>query len=57
LGESVVFLIRTVCAAFLAALLLSGTAASAGDYTVSYAFDEGDLNEVGESEACEYRTD
>jgi hypothetical protein len=36
-------------------LFLSSVSASAGDYAVSYAFDNGDLIETARIEKCEYR--
>ena len=46
--------IRTIRAALLVFFLLPSVGASAGDYTVSYAFDAGDVNDAGKTE-CEYK--
>jgi hypothetical protein len=37
-------------------LLLSSADASAGDFTVAYAFDAGDVNDAGKTTTCEYKT-
>jgi hypothetical protein len=50
----VVFFTRTIRAVFLVFFLLPSVAASAGDYTVSYAFDAGDVNDAGKTEECEF---
>jgi hypothetical protein len=46
--------LRSTLAALLAFLLLSSVDASAGDYTVAYAFDAGDQTDAGKIETCEY---
>ena len=40
----------------LFAFCLSSAEASAGDYTVAYAFDAGDVNDTGKTKTCEYKT-
>jgi hypothetical protein len=52
LQARVVLLVRSMCVV-LAVLILSGSQASAGDYTVAYAFDADDLNDAGKIE-CTY---
>jgi hypothetical protein len=49
-----VSLTRSLRFVLLAFLILSSGAAFAGDYTVAYAFDTGDLIETGQREKCEY---
>ncbi len=48
------FLTRSIFAVLLTGFLLSSAGASAGDYTVAYAFDAGDVNDAGKIEGCEY---
>src|SRR5258708_4709765 len=55
LEERVVFLMRSIFVLLFAGFLLSSAGASAGDYTVAYAFDAGDLNDAGKTEKCEYK--
>jgi hypothetical protein len=50
-----VFLRRSIFVLFLVNFLLSNASASAGDYTVAYAFDAGDLNDASKRVDCEYR--
>ena len=54
LEEHVVSFVRTICAVLLVFFLLPNVVASAGDYTVSYAFDAGDVNDAGKTEECEF---
>ncbi len=53
-AQSLVYFIRTICAVLLVLFLLPGAGAFAGDYTVSYAFDAGDVNDTGKTE-CEFK--
>lgn len=46
---------RSIYGLLAGALLLSTVDASAGDYTVSYAFDAGDINDAGKA-TCEYKS-
>jgi hypothetical protein len=50
-----VLLMRSISVLLFAVSLLSSAGASAGDYTVAYAFDAGDLNDAGKTEKCEYK--
>jgi hypothetical protein len=52
--ERRVFLIRSICAAFLAFFLLPSAGASAGDYSVTYAIDANGKNDAGKIETCVY---
>jgi hypothetical protein len=47
-------LVRKLYAALLVLFVLLGAEARAGDYTVSYAFDGKDSNEVGTARECSY---
>lgn len=47
--------IRAIGAVFLMFFLLPSTGASAGDYTVSYALDAGDTQDIGKSEKCTFK--
>ncbi len=51
--RNVVFSIRSMYALLFMFFLLSSAGASAGGYTVTYAFDVGDLNDAGKQE-CNY---
>ena len=46
--------IRAIGVLFLMFFLLPSAGASAGDYTVSYALDAGDTQDVGKSEECTF---
>ncbi len=48
------FSTRSIYIVLLWLVLLPSTCASAGDYTVAYAFDAGDLNDAGKKGDCEY---
>lgn len=48
------YLMRSICAALLAFLLLSTVDASAGDYSVTYAIDANGKNDAGKIETCNY---
>src|SRR5436309_382237 len=52
--ERVVISIRSAWVVLLGFFLLSSSAASAGDYTVAYAFDAGDENDTGKIADCAY---
>jgi hypothetical protein len=54
--ECIVFLTRPMCVLLGMFLLLSSADASAGDFTVAYAFDAGDVNDAGKTTTCEYKT-
>jgi len=49
-----VYLMCRICAVLFACILLSGTIASAGDYTLIYAIDANGKNDAGKIETCEY---
>ncbi len=48
-------LLSRIFAVLLGLYLLSSIDAVAGDYTVSYAFDAGDLNDAGTTTKCKYQ--
>jgi hypothetical protein len=52
--RAVLLIRRLYIGILLAGLALSGGDAHAGDYTISYAFDAGELNDAGTKHDCKY---